>query len=168
MKFDLSNIPEGSIINSTDLKLYCYYNGLYEIPFVGVFGSEWTSWYEETITFLNSNFSGDLLDYHFIYYGDTWHTWDVTNFVQNHIGERVTFFLMTSTDTGWASFWSKEWLDENEQPKLIIDYLPPNQLPTCSLSANPTSGYRPLTVTFSISACILEIIVKDLNRFLIL
>ena len=151
LKFDLSGIPEGSTINSANLKLYCFHSD--GTPFVGVFGGEWRGWDEGTVTFLNSNFlsfSDNLLDYHYIFSQDMWCTWDVTDFVQNHIGREVTFQLATSTDLGWASFWSKDSYTP-ERPKLSIKYSSPNQ-PSCTLSANPSSGHRPLTVTFSMSA----------------
>jgi PKD repeat protein len=123
LKFDLSDIPHGSSISKAELKLFSYYGGdNYEN--ICVFGIRDNSWYENTINFVNNPLDDDeLIDCIYAYGDDTWYSWDVTTYVQNHIGEKITLMLLTSTDTGYISFYSKDcsYCDSNELPTLEIE-----------------------------------------------
>jgi PKD repeat protein len=123
LKFDLSSIPEGSTIKNAKINLYCWYMGsLASSVFVGIFSIPNTLWHENTITFANAPTSGgDLIDSTFIFFSDTWVEWDVTSYIQNHIGEKVTFQLLTSTDTGSVSFYSKENYYSSKLPYLDVE-----------------------------------------------
>ena len=135
IKFDLSSISLDSTINSADLKLYCYYYGLYYYPYVSVYPCLDNSWDEMTITAINAPIPESTeIDTEYILYEDMWYSWDVTSYVQDNLGGYITIVVFCNTDWGWASFWSKEYIG-SEHPKLGIDFDPvANSPPTADFS----------------------------------
>jgi hypothetical protein len=127
LKFDLSSIPYDSNIKNAELSLYCWYMGSFSSSaYIGVFGISDNSWYESTIDFMNAPIGTEvstLLDQTYVFSDDDWIEWDVRDYVQDHLGEKITLQLLTSTDEASVSFYSKDcWYCESyELPRLDIE-----------------------------------------------
>lgn len=133
LKFDLSGIPNGSIITQAKLYLHCWY-GNYGRTDAQCYLVE-DSWGEKTINWNNqptqrymegngNAIKGVLLDN--VTAENLWHSWDVTSLVANKFtGKKVVSLCLSAASenlSGLYVFDSKEWWDETLHPYLEITY----------------------------------------------
>ena len=150
LRFSLSSIPEGSTINSVELRLYSYWQGDQSNKNTWL-GSVGQSWSESSIAWNNRpNPASGLSAYKtFASSINVWHSWasasfpDLKSKVQawvdgstDNYGFMLTREQGTSGDIGYRS---SEYSTSSQRPKLIIDYTPP---PTGSLTVyiNPADA----------------------------
>jgi hypothetical protein len=152
LKFDLSEIPQGSTI--TEAK---YYNYCWRVNAGGanvqVQAVENDAWAEGTITWNNQPALGPVLDgpYQVASPGQ-WYSWDIIDFViEQFAGDKMVSICMV--DTGENSgeqnsvFESKEW--GGERPYLEVTYLPPPYAVSVSISPSVRGGMPGKTLTYT-------------------
>ena len=182
VKFDLSTIPVGAIINSATLRLVITstYGGSPGGKTVMVYRVT-QDWTENEVTWINAK-SGNPWSTP----GGVWApehlvsttvnppsnmvvTWTVTDIVKDWISEgkdNFGFILIpgTLTDPDWVTFWSREndFSDpENNNPRLTIDWdQPPNPKPRSTPVGGlviPTNNLEILTPYLSLAGLIMVI-----------
>mgnify|MGYP001765809233 CR=1 FL=1 len=152
--FDISSIPSGVSVNSANLYLYmATLSGQYQIHDMHRVNAPWT---EATVNWANQpvfesipTASADIGTV-----ANTWISWDVSSDVQA--------FMSGTPNNGWllkhrveslnayqyAKYWTKEYETTSLRPYLEVTYTLP-QPPASAFTADPTSGYEPLTVQFT-------------------
>ncbi len=129
LKFDLSEIPAGSTVNSATLNAYDY-NGTYEDNIIiSAMCVDNDNWDENTITWNNAPWAdiGAILDNDLVDTVGGWNDWDVTSFVAKEFaGDGVASILLQSKNEGppeneAAGYNSKE-SPYPEKVHLLVDY----------------------------------------------
>jgi hypothetical protein len=120
LKFNLSEVPSGSTINSATLRLHTVV--ITETTKIGAFYCPDNTWEELEITWENApDTSGDAADIVSVAEPGEWHGWDVTSIAK----EDTTISIVLQIDESelskspWVSFRTKE---TNRDPQLVVDY----------------------------------------------
>lgn len=127
LKFNLTSIPDGAIVDNATLRLYCYradtaYN-------VYARSSSDVSWTELTLTWSNMpSYNATSMDMEQVATPNRWYNWSVTYAVQRAIdvthggSDIVTIVLQETTvrSYSWVSFYSKEGY--SNYPELTVHW----------------------------------------------
>jgi len=134
LKFSLSDVPDGYIVNSATLYLYNNW-GIDGTPVdIGAYGISDDNWDEETITGVNDPEMGALSDSNLVNPSTpSWYSWDVTDLVTGNNGggdDILSLGLKQATidePAGFnrlVSFLSKESGNTAERPYLEVNAVP--------------------------------------------
>lgn len=120
LKFNLSEVPSGSTINSAKLRLRSLV--VTETAKIGAFHCADNTWEELEITWENApDTTGDAVDTVSVAEQGEWYEWDVTSIAE----EDTTLSIVLQIDESekskspWVSFYTKE---TNRDPQLVVDY----------------------------------------------
>lgn len=126
LEFKLSLIPVNAIIKSAELKVYGYAvasNTNSTKVSLHILNSSWSelgvSWENQPESELISKLNFD------INFENSWHSWDVTNIVQDWVSGRTDNFgfkILTLEDKVYGDIYSSDNEDTEHRPKLIIEY----------------------------------------------
>ena len=156
LKFDLSEIPDGSTIIEARYHSYCFRvnAGGANVQIQAVESDAWT---ESTITWNNQSTPGAILDGPYLaYISDQWYSWDITDFVaEQFTDDKVVSICMVDTweDSGtqYSGFESKEWYDATVRPHLEVFYILPTHAVSVSISPDENSGLPGENVIFTVT-----------------
>jgi len=128
LKFNLSDVPDGAVVDVATLELYSYI--VTETYNVYAHSCSDNSWTELTLTYSNMpNFNATSMDLTPVSSGFEWYSWNVIDAVQKavdgfHGGPDVVTIVLLETQfrslISQASFWSKD--DTLYFPKLTIHW----------------------------------------------
>ncbi|KPL25661.1 MAG: hypothetical protein AMJ75_00090 [Phycisphaerae bacterium SM1_79] len=144
IKFGLSSIPIGSVVDSAELRLYCDRDDGGTVEIAEFYNGDWS---EDTITWNNHPPTRTIIDDEDL--GSIgWWTWNSATFpiLKSKVQEWVDdpegnygLALLTPLDSiSSIRFNSKESPNSNERPRLIVNYTPPT--PPTILGYVRTSG----------------------------
>ncbi len=120
LKFNLSEVPSGSTINSATLRLHTVV--VTETTKIGAFYCPDNTWEELEITWANApDTSGDAVDTVSVAEPGEWHEWDVTSIAKKDTTISIVLQIDESeqSKSPWVSFRTKE---TNREPQLVVDY----------------------------------------------
>jgi hypothetical protein len=120
LKFNLSEVPSGSTINSAKLRLHTVV--VTETTKIGAFYCPDNTWEELEITWENApETSGDAVDIVSVADPGKWHEWDVTSIAKKDTTISIVLQIDESeqSKSPWVSFRTKE---TNRDPQLVVDY----------------------------------------------
>ncbi|MFX1466507.1 MAG: DNRLRE domain-containing protein [Promethearchaeota archaeon] len=120
LKFNLSEVPSGSTINSAKLRLHTVV--VTETTKIGAFYCPDNSWEELEITWENApDTSGDAVDIVSVADPGEWHEWDVTSIAKKDTTISIVLQIDDSekSKNPWVSFRTKE---TNRDPQLVVEY----------------------------------------------
>ena len=147
IKFDLDSIPNGSTLNSAQLKLYCTRDDGIEISASNC-GSDWN---KATVCWNNKPPFG-MLNTFSSYSGLGWWIWQSSQLeavVQSWISNpqnNYGFYLLPGSITGTTSFYST--VASSNHPRLVVTYTPPpNHAPSIPSSEDPGDNTQGVSIT---------------------
>jgi hypothetical protein len=130
LKFDLSSVPNGAVIDEATLMLYAYLVG--ETFNVHAYSCSYNSWTELTLTYSNMpSYSTTSIDSILVATNNQWYNWSVFDAVTNALNSNskaVTIVLSEPSPHSSASsisFYSKEapvFLGTGYSPKLTVHW----------------------------------------------
>jgi len=139
IKFDLSYIPRGSVIQNAYLRLYAYHVNT-DSPCELNLSRIMSNWDERSITKNNSPQATSMNQYHYTVRGKGFirstnlvEAWQISDLVKKwYSGEYRNYGIMIDNRSGkedsLCKFYSKDetvLTNQGKKPQLIIDYLPP-------------------------------------------
>jgi hypothetical protein len=177
IRFDLSDIPQGSFVHEAAVSLYVHNYGQREgpidaasYPVLRLWKELEATWYQATdiedwtqpgCHGIGWDRSDTLLDQQTIYERDLWYSWDVTQaaqtWVQDPASNKGVVLQQTNLEMGGEfDIWSCEYLGIDRRPYLTVRYSmspptptgTPTETPTDTPTATPTpTGTRTPTET---------------------
>jgi hypothetical protein len=158
LKFDLSSIPNGKIVTSVKLYLYC--SAVDSNPTVVINVHETLdSWAEGTITWNNAPPVGSYLSQTTLGGSGQYYAWDISSYgVAQYNGDKVLSALVklpqddpSQNNPNYArDFASKEYIETNHDPYLEVIYI--DSPPVASFTYSPSYPVANDTVSFDASA----------------
>lgn len=132
IQFDLSSIPTGASISSTDLSLYC--NNVEAASGKSLSAHKiTTAWDESTATWNNQpSYDGTAIDTISVADVSAWYAWDITSLASGWHGGTITNYgaiikAVNEADTAsYKRFYSSDYTtDTSLRPKLVVEYTAP-------------------------------------------
>jgi len=120
LKFNLSEVPSGSTINSATLRLHTVV--VTETTKIGAFYCPDNTWEELEITWQNApDTSGDAVDIVSVAEPGEWNEWDVTSIAKKDTIISIVLQIDESefSKSPWVSFRTKE---TSRDPQLVVEY----------------------------------------------
>jgi hypothetical protein len=140
LKFDLSEIPSAATVTSAELKLYKPSTSSGNSA-VSVFYCSNNNWNELVINWNNApSFESTPIDTHYSVAFEGWYSWTVTKAVNKALSVgTLTLVLDEQGQNALSGFYSKDNLDQEKKPKLIISYTQSNDPPSADFSYTPSN-----------------------------
>ena len=133
LQFDLSSIPSTAVIGWAYIGIY-YYSGSSAVATpIGIYEVTAT-WSESTITWNDQPTSAATAEYTYTMPAspiNTFYTWSIKDLVQGWIDGSITNYGVLLKDTNestveaWKCFYSSDWGNADQRPKLTISYYDP-------------------------------------------
>jgi len=153
LKFDLSSIPTGSVVNSATLSLNLASYGTTNTVQIGTYFAN-GAWTEAGATWTNQPAVGDVVKTQLVNFS-TPQTWDVLPAVQAWVaGTKTNDGLVIKTAEGAGAtvtdgYWTREATQSSNAPTLVVDYTAPAPVVVSISGVSTATVSSAATVSFT-------------------
>jgi hypothetical protein len=127
LQFSINLLPANAVISSAQLDLYGYatINEKNSSPKISIYSLK-SDWSEEDVSWTNQPEAARIGAIDFVSTSEfAWHSWDVTNIVQDWVSGRKNNFgfeIYPANNYVWGKFHSGDHPNPSTRPKLVISY----------------------------------------------
>jgi len=123
LKFGLSTIPNGAVIDEATLQLYAMIVG--ETFNVHAYSCSYDSWTELTLTYSNMpSYNATSIDTTIVATSNRWYNWSVVDAVRNALTGNFIAITTVLSESSPHSSLSDIWFYSKNAPVIITDYSP--------------------------------------------
>jgi hypothetical protein len=123
LKFNLSSVPDGAVVDVATLQLYTVTAG--ETFDVHTYSCSYNSWTELSLTYSNMpSYNTTSMDSALVAAGYQWYNWSVVDAVTNALSSHSSAVTVVMNEPSPHSPFSNVWFDSKEEPAQVTDYSP--------------------------------------------
>jgi hypothetical protein len=123
LKFNLSSVPDGAVVDVATLQLYTLTTG--ETFDVHTYSCSDNSWTELTLTYSNMpSYNTTSMDSALVATGYQWYNWSVVDAVTNVLNSHSSAMTIVMNEPSPHSAFNNVWFDSKEAPVYVTDYSP--------------------------------------------